>query len=289
MRFDGNLPRVAGSAAFEQSFKRLTMKLAWATDIHLDFLDAAGVGTFTAELERTGADAFLIGGDIAKAGSVERHLRAFEARLLRPVYFVLGNHDFYVGSIAKVRAAMAGLSRRSRLLQWLPAAGIVPLGSSTALVGHDGWGDARHGNPDTTPVRLNDFVMIEELSGIPRATRRDRLRALGDEAAAFVRATLPRAFETHERVLFLTHVPPFRESCWHQGRISDDDWLPYFTCRAVGDALLEIMRARPDRDLTVLCGHTHGAGTAEILPNLRVWTGGADYGKPRVERVLEIG
>ena len=88
--------------------------------------------------------------------------------------------------------------------------------------------------------------------------------------------------------IVLTHVPPFRESCWHQGRISDDDWLPYFTCRAVGDALLEIMQARPDRDLTVLCGHTHGEGQAEILPNLRVWTGGADYGKPRVERILVI-
>jgi predicted MPP superfamily phosphohydrolase len=71
--------------------------------------------------------------------------------------------------------------------------------------------------------------------------------------------------------------------------VSDDDWLPYFTCRAVGDALLETMQARPDRDLTVLCGHTHGAGTVEVLPNLRVWTGGADYGAPTIERMLEIG
>jgi len=264
------------------------MKLAWATDIHLDFLDAEGLERFTAELEGTGADAFLIGGDIAKAGSVERHLRSFEARLLRPVYFVLGNHDFYVGSIAKVRASMGELSRRSKLLRWLPAGGPVWLTPSTALLGHDGWGDARHGRPDTTPVRLNDFVMIEELSGVPRETRRDRLRALGDEAAAYVRRELPRALEARRRAVFLTHVPPFRESCWHEGRISDDDWLPYFTCQAVGDALVETMRARPDCDLTVLCGHTHGEGTAEILPNLRVWTGGADYGRPRVERVLEL-
>lgn len=262
------------------------MKLAWATDIHLDFLDAAGVEAFTSLLERSPADAFLIGGDIAKAGSVERHLRSLEARVLRPIYFVLGNHDFYVGSVSKVREAMRRLD--SKLLRWLPAAGVVPLTPETALVGHDGWGDARHGNVDTTPVRLNDFVMIEELSSLTREARRDRLRALGDEAAAHLGDVLPRALATHRRSIVLTHVPPFREACWHEGKISDDDWLPYFTCRAVGDVLLEVARARPDRDITVLCGHTHGAGTAELLPNLRVWTGGADYGSPRLERVFEI-
>ena len=84
-------------------------------------------------------------------------------------------------------------------------------------------------------------------------------------------------------------MPPFREACWHEGRISDDDWLPHFTCKAVGDVLSEAMRARPDRQMTVLCGHTHGAGEAEILPNLRVSTGGAVYGEPEVQRVFEVG
>lgn len=265
------------------------MKLGWATDLHLDFLDADGVERFAALLEKSPADAFLIGGDIAKAGSIERHLRSLEARLLRPVYFVLGNHDFYVGSIARVRDAMRELTRRSKLLRWLPAAGVIPLTPETALVGHDGWGDARLGNADTTPVRLNDFVMIEELSSLSRERRRDRLRALGDEAAAHLREVLPRALATHRKAIVLTHVPPFREACWHQGEISDDDWLPYFTCRAAGEALLEVMKARPDRDVTVLCGHTHGAGTAELLPNLRVWTGGADYGHPRLERLVDVG
>jgi Icc-related predicted phosphoesterase len=264
------------------------VKLAWATDIHLDFLDSAGIEEFTSRLENTPADAFLIGGDIAKAGSVEKHLRSLEARLLRPIYFVLGNHDFYVGSIARVREAMRNLSKRSKLLKWLPSAGVVELTRDTALAGHDGWGDARIGNVDETPVRLNDFVMIEELSGISRELRKSRLQALGDEAAAYVREVLPKAFERFPKVIFLTHVPPFRESCWHEGKISDDDWLPYFTCRAVGDALREVMQARPDRDLTVLCGHTHGAGSAEILSNLRVWTGGSDYRAPRIDRVLEV-
>jgi len=71
---------------------------------------------------------------------------------------------------------MRSLSTSSRLLRWLPAAGIVRLTPTTALLGHDGWGDARLGNVDGTPVRLNDFVMIEELSSLSREKRHDQCR-----------------------------------------------------------------------------------------------------------------
>lgn len=76
--------------------------------------------------------------------------------------------------------------------------------------------------------------------------------------------------------------------CWHQGQISDDDWLPHFTCKAVGDVLRGAMAGKPDRRLTVLCGHTHGEGMVLLMPNLRVLTGGAEYGQPKVQRVLEV-
>ena len=89
-------------------------------------------------------------------------------------------------------------------------------------------------------------------------------------------------------MIALTHVPPFREACWHRGRISDDDWLPHFACRVVGEVLREAMAAHPECEMTVLCGHTHSAGEAQILPNLRVLTGGAEYGRPEVQRVLTV-
>jgi hypothetical protein len=100
---------------------------------------------------------------------------------------------------------------------------------------------------------------------------------------------LPEALARQRRVVALTHVPPFREACWHEGRLSNGNWLPHFTCTAAGDAMAVVRRAHPDRELLVLCGHTHGAGEAEVLPNLRVRTGGAVYGAPVVERVLEWG
>jgi hypothetical protein len=73
----------------------------------------------------------------------------------------------------------------------------------------------------------------------------------------------------------------------HEGRLSDDNWLPFFSCKVVGDVLLEAMTQAPDRKMTVLCGHTQGAGEAEILPNLRVITGKAVYGEPVVQKLLD--
>jgi len=97
---------------------------------------------------------------------------------------------------------------------------------------------------------------------------------------------LPQALGEFQHVILATHVPPFREACWHQGKISDGDWLPHFTCQAVGDVLLEVMKENPDRHLTVLCGHTHGGGEAQVLPYLKVLTGAARYGRPALHNVI---
>ena len=40
--------------------------------------------------------------------------------------------------------------------------------------------------------------------------------------------------------------------------------------------------------MLVLCGHTHGGGEFQVRENLRVLTGAAEYGKPRVEWVLDM-
>ena len=258
-------------------------RLAWATDIHLNFLDDHQVEAFCREVAKSDPSAVLLSGDIGDAPSLEKYLLALAGQLERPIYFVLGNHDFYGSSIAAVREKVEVLSRDNPWLHWLTGSGIVELTPKTALVGHDSWADGRLGAGIRSPVILNDFFAIRELSSLSQEDRFAMLATLGDEAAAYFRDVLPKAFDRFPRVVLLTHVPPFRGSCWHEGRISDDDYLPHFTCKAVGDVLQQVMEARPDKDLTVLCGHTHGEGFLEVLPNLRVRTGGAVYGKPMLQ------
>jgi len=261
-------------------------RLAWVTDIHLEWVEPPQVDAFCRSIIEAGADALVISGDIATARSVEKYLRQIEKHLQRRIYFVLGNHDFYDGSIGGVRDAMRTLSQQSSWLHWLPGADVVELSNSTGLVGHDGWADGRFGDYAHSRVQLNDYLLIADL--LDPHTRLAKLNALGDEAAAHFREVLPRACARFRRIVLITHAPPFKEACWHQGHLSDDNWLPHFACKAVGEALIEVMQRWPDRELLVLCGHTHSPGVAQILPNLKVITGGARYKAPRLQDVLEV-
>ena len=121
-----------------------------------------------------------------------------------PIYFVLGNHDDYRGSIGEVRRVAGELTRDCELLNWLPVAGAVSLSENVSLVGHGGWGDGRIGSFLDSDVVLNDSLLIQELrdanavegtlnrSGISNRTvltpgLLDLLHALGDKAAEHFR------------------------------------------------------------------------------------------------------
>jgi hypothetical protein len=166
--------------------------------------------------------------------------------------------------------------------------GIVELTANTALIGHDSWADGRLGHGVNSQVQLNDYVLIDELTGLSVKERFKKLNALGDEAAEHFQSLLPVGLKQYRHMLLLTHVPPFKNACWHKGRISNDEFLPHFTCQAVGDVLADIMKAHPESNLTVLCGHTHGRGEADILPNLHVKTGGAEYGQPKLQEMIVV-
>jgi predicted MPP superfamily phosphohydrolase len=266
----------------------MTKRVAWLTDIHLNFLGTMQVNRFANAVRALTPDVILISGDIGEARTLAWYLKTLEQKLQRPIYFVLGNHDFYMGSVDEVRAAADRLSNESNWLTWLPTAGVVELTSDTALVGHDSWADGRFGDYEQSQMILNDFALIHDLAGLSKAERLRKLNTLGDEAADYFRHIVPMAFERYEQVILLTHVPPFKESCWHNGAISDDDGLPFFACKAVGDVLLEMMQVYPHRQLTVLCGHTHGRGQVQMMENLLVLTGGAEYGKPEVQQVFDL-
>lgn len=263
-------------------------RILWLTDLHLNFLRYDEVERFLDLLAAEKPSAVLIGGDIAEAHDVGRYLERLDDRLHVPIYFVLGNHDFYFGSLRRVRQRMAELCRERPNLVYLTTSPAVELAPGVALVGHDGWADGRLGSYETSMVMMNDYRLIEELAGMTKLERWPLLKKLADEAAAHIRETLPAALATHRQAFVLTHVPPFREACWHEGQISDNQWLPHFTCRALGDALLEIADRHVDRQITVLCGHTHGRGQVKPRDNLLVLTGGAVYGEPEVQRVFEL-
>ena len=103
------------------------MRLAWLTDIHLNFVTRPGIEALAHEIHTGRPDVILIGGDIGHADSVVAYLELLSGLLRLPIFFVLGNHDYYHGSVAAVRAEVAALVRRARDVTWLTVSGPVPL------------------------------------------------------------------------------------------------------------------------------------------------------------------
>ncbi len=263
------------------------MEVAWLTDPHLNFAGVRAAEKLALEVAERGAKALLISGDIGESHDLEGWLTVMATMACAPVYFVLGNHDFYGSSVAVVREDVRDLCRGyGGDLVYLTGGGPVALSERTGLVGHDGWGDARAGDYARSPVMLADFMQIEDLRGLTHDGLRDALMVLGDEAAREFEPALAEALGRFEHVIVLTHVPPFVESCWHEGKLSDANWAPFFVCEAVGDVIRRQAALHRDVRVTVLCGHTHGAGEAWVEPNVHVKTGAARYRKPALQAPL---
>lgn len=110
---------------------------------------------------------------------------------------------------------------------------------------------------------------------------------LADDDANQLRVQLLNVVKKHpKKIIVLTHIPPFREVCLHDGKISSDDWLPYFASKTTGDVLNDICIAYPDIDFLVLCGHTHDKAQYSPFPNLLVEAGHAEYNKPQIQKMI---
>ena len=269
------------------------MRLAWTTDIHLNHVPASLRERWLGLVARQNCDGIVISGDIGESIDVVRYLRLVADAVSVPVYFVLGNHDFYGGSIGVTVQEVVRACREDDRLRYLTDLSAVPLSSSglresAYLVGEDGWGDATEGNFERSHVRLNDFVQIRDFCQTRRETWKQRLEDLGAASAERLAAKLLAIPIDAKQVLVVTHVPPFCEACWYEGRITDDHWAPFFVCGQVGRVLRDISRSRPTCNYSVLCGHTHHGGVADIEPNLTVYTGSACYGKPDIEAIVNI-
>lgn len=269
------------------------MKLAWVTDIHLNFLESAEREGFYQDIVATNSNAVLVSGDIAEAPTVSDILEEMAQHIAKPIYFVLGNHDYYQSSVKNVRRAITKLSQARPLIHWLPETGLVQLNKYTLLLGEDCWADGRYGNYSDSRVMLNDSRMIQELREgniIGKYLFLNVMQKLADSDAARLKKNLQLAVrqQSPKKIIVLVHVPPFRESCMHEGEVSNDDYLPLFASKITGDVLLGAAKANPKIEFLVLCGHTHSSSNYKPLDNLTVKAGSVEYGKPTVQEVIEL-
>lgn len=265
--------------------------LVFTTDIHLNFCSEFQIKEFASHILSHDPSVIVIGGDISEAPQLEFHLRFLEMHLKGvPVYFVCGNHDYYRGSIKDVRN---GLRKRFKAggSIWLPEAGIVSLSPTAALVGHDSWYDGgypnKNGNYFASKLDMSDYHVIQELSYPQCFNRRmvyDKIQKLSQQGASHIKQYVTKAFVNHDKVFYVQHVSPFAEtSCGPNKKMSDPDWMPHFCSRLTGEAIMEVMSKQPpEKQLIVLCGHSHTMAWHRPRPNVYCFCGAAKYGIPNV-------
>ncbi len=269
------------------------MKVTWLTDIHLNFLDREMRMNFYQKILKSSGDKILITGDIAEAPSVADMLREMASIVNKPIYFVLGNHDYYRGQIDEVRKEITDLTQSKKLLYWLPAVGPQYLGDDIVLLGEDGWADGRYGDYVNSRVSLNDSRLINDLLHskiLGKYQLLEKMQQLADEDANQLQISLNDAIAKYNprKIIVLTHVPPFKELCLHEGKISSDDFLPFFSSKATGDVLIKTAKKNANIEFLVLCGHTHSQAYLRPWDNLTVKVGKAEYMEPVIEEVITI-
>ncbi len=256
--------------------------IAWLSDTHLDMVEASWFDALCAEIRESDAQAIWLTGDIATGTDVCDWLVQMHKQTQLPLYFVLGNHDYYYSSFAQVDQDIQAVLKDHDGIIWMDTQDSISLDSQTSLVGVGGWGDARAGDFHNTPIRINDHRLIQELSNISREKVYERLLERGTMMANRLSEQLSKCIDS-QVIWVLTHVPPFEQACWYKGKAGDPNWTADFVCFAVGEVLERFAQEHPNKQIQVLCGHGHNRGIVRKQKNLIVHTAHAEYRKPKVE------
>lgn len=259
------------------------------SDIHADHLqDYDSFVDIMRQIRiKTEPSIVMICGDIGTQRNLEFFLRIIASAFSEiPVFFVLGNHDAYFGTIRGANYLASQVAKEFDNLFFLHnITDVVKLTSNSAIVGINGWYDARHGD-ENTDLMLSDFEYIDDLRFAYRDGGKGKIneiiRRIADEDAENLRIKLTEAAKDNKRVYVLTHVPPFKEVVTHMEQdgtvsVSGDKLIPYFSNKALGDVLLDVAQKFPQVKFEVICGHTHSFDSTNLLENLCVWVMQADY------------
>lgn len=263
--------------------------LLWCTDTHLNFLrQGNGAEAFAGYLlsEHPDAQGLIITGDVSDGNNLEMHLRQLAKGWTKPLYFVLGNHDYYDSSFNQIDAAVTRIVSETSNLYWLNN-GWHTLYDNMVLVGVGGWYDAYYGNY-RSPVDLYDFQCIRDLKPLSRNNLVNASRERAAKEANRLAFMLNEACSTNAHtVVICTHIPPYPEASWHMGKQSDSDWVPWFSSASTGKVIDIYAEKYPEKVFIVLTGHSHSPGIVEKKNNLTIYTGPAKYHYPDIAGIIK--
>lgn len=261
-------------------------KYLWITDPHIKpwnrhkllklILDNNPVGIF-------------LTGDITYGPNLVSDLNYLGERVGCNIYFVLGNHDYHGSSLEKTHNGIRELCIKHKNLIWMTEADIISINDKTALIGTEGWYDARNGDPKYIRYSL-DWIFVSDFKSLPSMKERiEVFRKMADESADVLSKRLKIALNQHDTVYLLTHFPPWKEANRDVGTFMERLWKPYNVNLVLGGALETVMDNYSDKNLIVLAGHTHTDCWINVSSNIECRVNQAKYfGSIRNEEQIYI-
>jgi len=261
----------------------------WLTDTHFNFLDQAALLGFFLSLEEKKADGIFLTGDVSTGPHLVKHLNLLEKVVKTPVYFVLGNHDYYRATFSEIENSMVELMQSNSRLHYLSVSDPISLSDDVAVIGHDGWYDAGWRAPVTPAIFVWDWYFIKDFRALFGTEERMNLvRARATKAMEFIIENLEKAFKKHSTAYMLTHFPPWPEESDRFYGLLEKFWMPYNSSKMMADALVKIMEKYSDKKLVILAGHTHIKRKIQISSNIEMRVGDAEFGKPQIQKIILI-
>jgi predicted MPP superfamily phosphohydrolase len=263
--------------------------LLWMSDLHLDQTTVENCRKLLRELKITDFDAAIITGDTAASATLVNHLESLAvASAPRPVFIVLGNHDFYGSSLEKTHTAVRTLCHRISNLHHLQDHGSVLLNNHTVLIGHSGWADARTGWGHNTCIKSPDHWCIDEFRKLDQAKRFELMAELGNKSTRCIRQNLNTALRKAETLIVATHVPAFQTSALYNGTPCGPCHTPHYVHSSLGGLLIGAARNNREKHFLALSGHTHSAMSEHVLDNLESWVAGTTKGRPQIQSIITL-
>lgn len=221
----------------------------WTTDTHLNRMSKKKKSIFLSNFQDKN---LIVAGDIADGPTLKDNLNLL-GQSSKNIYFVLGNHDLHYCSF-DLKEQMNDLPDN---VKYLTQEQPFFLDDYTALIGDDGWYDARYCFPLTNLVFTFDWFLIRDFW--MEHNNEHRLmyaRELAWESADRLYKKMLICVQNNiQKIILVTHFPPWRQN--HLFSFIERFWIPYNTNRFLGDKLAEFSKEYPYIQVSVLSGHTH--------------------------------
>lgn len=265
-------------------------KFFWFTDLHLDKVLPWTLARFIAHIVKENPAGVFLTGDISNGLLTPWHLKLLAIFIKCPIYFVLGNHDYFFHSLEGMHDKIRQVCQSYPNLIWLTESGVIRINDEVALVGTEGWYSADNGKPEYLQFTF-DWFMTDDFRSMPNMNARiDKWRSMADASAQDIRSKLEMAIEQGYKTIFIaTHVPCWSEATRDVGTMLERFWLPYNTNLRLGKAIEEVMIQHKKKHAIVIAGHCHTENWIYVSRNVECKVQKAKYfGALRNEEVVWI-